>query len=41
MITAGTHMMYGTGLALIVCGATIWASFILSLFTGRTVEQSA
>ena len=38
MITAGTYLTHGTGTALIVGGAAIWASYLISLHTRRYSE---
>ena len=40
MITAGTYMTHGTGTALIVAGAAIWASYLIGLRTRRSSEAA-
>ena len=40
MITAGTYMPHGTGTALIVAGAAIWASYLIGLRTRRSSEAA-
>jgi len=40
MITAGTYLTYGTGPALIVGGAAIWASYLIGLRTRRSSEAA-
>jgi hypothetical protein len=41
MITGGTYLTYGTGPALIVGGAAIWASYLIGLRTRRSSESAA
>ncbi len=41
MITGGTYLTYGTGTALIVGGAAIWASYLIGLRTRRSSESAA
>ena len=38
MITVGTYLTHGTGTALIVGGAAIWASYLISLHTRHYSE---
>ena len=40
MITGGTYLTYGTGTALIVGGAAIWASYLIGLRTRRSSEAA-
>lgn len=40
MIAGGTYMTHGTGTALIVAGAAIWASYLIGLRTRRSSEAA-
>ena len=40
MITGGSYLTYGTGPALIVGGAAIWASYLIGLRTRRSSEAA-
>ena len=40
MITGGSYLTYGTGPALIVGGAAIWASYLIGLRTRRNSEPA-
>lgn len=41
MISVGTYLVHGTGMALIVGGGTIWGSYLISLRTKQKSESTA